>query len=416
MGVFSNYITEGYTDSPVLPNVTIESLLMDDNIVPCEENFLIASARVCAENNINMNAIMQACAIQEFCYFEENGVEMVYTENAISGFFEKAKSFFKKLWEKIQGIFKRAVMMFNSKAMNDKDFLAKYKKEITKARNSSYGDTEISIYNYAFYNGYDFAAQKNWGAGDAKTNLGTNLLSGTRADDVVQNVCAKAGATELSSKLADLRRKSGTDDTKELDDQIKTQMEKIGESDWKDELLDEIRGNLIKLVDGSYTGKPSASEFSKDMSEALQGDSGKEEVAMSTALDKAVAYLEKSKDIVKGLDTMLKWWKKDIDGEIRSLERAQKQLTKNPNNEVSGDQKANNYVHGVYSAAISVDKDIKNIGVTAHGLIINHLKACSGQSKSICVKAINYKAPKNESYAYSEETYGNSLLDSIEMI
>ena len=33
-----------------------------------EDNFIVAGARVCAENTANMNNIMEACSIMEFCY------------------------------------------------------------------------------------------------------------------------------------------------------------------------------------------------------------------------------------------------------------------------------------------------------------------------------------------------------------
>ena len=82
---------------------------------------------------------------------------------------------------------------------------------------------------------------------------------------------------------------------------------------------------------------------------------------------------------------------------------------------ITNKTKANGYLHTCVSTCINLDKDIKNIGVAFNTAVMTQLKNCSGQSKSICVKAVNYKKPKNESYAYTEESTG-SLLDSIELI
>ena len=92
---------------------------------------------------------MEACAIQEFCYFEENGTEMAYTEAAGEGFWTSVKNFFKKIWEKIQSIFKKVIMQFMSWAKNDKDFLKKYEKDIRKnIRTQDSTDIEVKVYPY----------------------------------------------------------------------------------------------------------------------------------------------------------------------------------------------------------------------------------------------------------------------------
>ena len=197
MSVFGRYLTEGSSLSDIpseIEDVTLESLLEDDSIQPCEENFLVAGARICTENTINLNSIMEACAIGEFQYFEESGTEMIYEAGALSKFFESAKNFFKKLWEKIQGLFKKAIMFFNSKTKDDKAFFNKYKKDINAARNNNYGDKEIDIYDYEFYNNFSVIDK-------AATELlaGESIMSiGSSADinKLVEEIGNEAGSSK----------------------------------------------------------------------------------------------------------------------------------------------------------------------------------------------------------------------------
>lgn len=416
MAVFGNYIAENAMNyESVLPDVDAESLMMDESVEPChEDNFLVAGARICAESTENMNRIMQACAIQEFCYFEENGTEMVYTEAAVTGFIEKAKAFFMNLWKKIQGIFKKAIMMFSSKSKTDKEFLNKYKKEITAAQNSSFGDTEVDIYDYVFY--------KNPGAftrfkGCATTDSGFQAIGSTDEaciDWVQDHSTAKALKNSIEN-VETLPDNSDEATIKSAVDTMDDELKKVNESDWKEDYKDEVRGNLVREISSSAPAEISASEFTKEIAEACQGDSSKDSVSLSTALRKAAKFLEDSKDITKGLDDWLKAWKKAIDSEIKDLNSVAKSLSRDTRRNANYENRAKGAKHTVVTACINLDKDIKTIGIAFHSAVINQLKACSGQSKAICVKAVHYKKPKNESYAYTEESTG-SLLDSIELI
>ena len=413
MAVFGNYIAENAMNyESVLPDVDAESLMMDESVEPChEDNFLVAGARICAESTENMNRIMQACAIQEFCYFEENGTEMVYTEAAVTGFMEKAKAFFMNLWKKIQGIFKKAIMMFSSKSKTDKEFLNKYKKEITAAQNSSFGDTEVDIYDYVFYTNPG-AFPKFKGTTDstfAAFGVGNDIAA------CVKFVADNSSAKDLKSHIDAVATAGDDDDTKKKVDTLDEDLKIAAESDWKEDFKDAVRGMLVSEINTSAPDDISASEFSKEIAEACQGDSSKDSVSLSTALRKAVNFIEDSKDITKGLDDWLKAWKKDIDNEVRSLNNIAKELSRETRKEASNANRAKGAEHTIVTACINMDKDIKTIGITFHSAVINQIKACSGQSKAICVKAVHYKKPKNESYAYTEESTG-SLLDSIELI
>ena len=411
MAVFGNYIVEnsdmGYES--FLPDVDAESLMMDESVEPCQEdNFLVAGARICAECTENMNRIMEACAIQEFCYFEENGTEMVYEGGALTSFIEKAKAWFLKLWQKIQGIFKKAIMIFSSKSKEDKDFVSKYEKELTKATHSDYGDTEVSIYKYIFYGSFN------------KFDLEDTSVSDIVVNDSVNNISEIANVKDLLSKIKELEGKDkvepeGAD--KDLIEKIRDYMSTISESDWKDDFKDKVRGELVKKIDSTADESITSSEFNKAIAEACQGDTTKDSVNLSDAVNLAVPYLKKSKDIITSLDKWLRSWKKSIDNEVNALKKAQRDLDKLTTNKTTADgmARAAAYYHTLVATAISLDEAAKTIGVTFHSAVISQIKACSGQSKAICVKAVHYKKPKHESYAYTEESTG-SLLDNTVLL
>lgn len=416
MAVFGNYIIENSDIyESVLPDVDAESLLMDESVEPChEDNLLVAGARVCAESTENMNRIMKACAIQEFCYFEENGVEMVYEAEAGESFIAKAKSFFLNLWKKIQGIFKKAIMMFASKTKSDKEFLNKYKSDLNTAASGSFGDTEVDMYDYIFY-------------GSFSGNIGNIAGAIDKADLISKDEKALAkyigdlsGKSSFEAHMNAVGALTDSDDEPKVNKAIsdlEDDLKGIEESDWKTDEKDKLRANLIKaLPNTSGIGDSvDSSEFQKEIAEACQGDSTKDSVGLAAALRKSMDFLSTSKDITRALDTWLKGWKKDIDEVIKHLNSYEKSLKREIRKDHKYETRVKGAQHTAISVAIALAKDYRNIGITFHSALITQLKNCSGQSKAICVKALSYKKPKNESYSYTEESTG-SLLDSIELI
>ena len=422
MGTFSNFlgVHESYIDDPnLLPYDGVDSLMEDASIEPCfEDNFAVAASRICYENTVNMNAIFQAAAIQEFAYYEETGEELVYEAGTSTSFFQKAKDFFKKLWEKIQQIFKKAIMMFNTKCKDDKEFYNKYKTEINKAATGSYGDKEIEIYDYIFYGSKNSEAAM-LGLFTANTMDGT--LKDLNSDNVEQVVeamltlskCGKdktywdSQIDKLSDDKADEKAdKEGMD---ELDQIVKS----ISESDYKHDAYDKFRAALVKTLGNNSVTSVTSKEFAQEIAEACQQDSTKDSVSMSVAIRKAADYLEGSKKIISGLDKCLKTWNKDLKAIIKQLENKDKELSKVKDRKAA--TRANGYKHTAYSNAIEIMKEVRNIGVSFHGNVMQQIKACSAQSKSICVQAVHYKKPKNESSIYTSESTG-SLLDNVELL
>lgn len=421
MGTFSNFlgVNESYIDDPnLLPYNGADSLLEDASIEACfEENFSVAASRICYENTVNMNSIFQACAIQEFAFYEETGEELVYEASNGESFFSKVKQFFVKLWEKIQQIFKKAIMMFNTKAKDDKAFYNKYKKEINEAANGSFGDKEVSMYNYVFYDGNNYGSKQMENLFKVEDY---NYFERCDPDTSKQNLFYVAKITGEEAKWDDaikvLRNDSSTDDQiKSACDTLDSISKDLSASDYKTDWYDKLRGDLIKEIDKSYSGDCDSKSFSSDIAEACQGDSSKEDVALSTAVRKAADYLENSKSISDGLDKCLKAWNKELKQIIRDLENLQKEWSKDLRKERTGETRARGYEHTALTQAIQITKETRNIGVAFHGNIMQQIKACSAQSKSICVQAVHYKKPKNESSIYTSESTG-SLLDNIELL
>lgn len=420
MGTFSNFlgVHESYIDDPnLLPYDGVDSLMEDASIEPCfEDNFAVAASRICYENTVNMNSIFQAAAIQEFAYYEETGEELVYEAGTASSFFQKAKDFFKKLWEKIQQIFKKAIMMFNTKAKDDKEFYAKYKTEINKAATASYGDKEISIYDYIFYGSKSTEAVMT-GLFSSSNMDGT--LKDINSDQVNNVVNAMITASPTNKTINDwitniAKLNDNNDDTdKTAMDNLDEIVKSISESDYKNDLYDEFRAALVTTLGGKPGTGVTSKDFANEIAEACQQDSTKDDVSMSVAIRKAADYLENSNKIVKGLDKCLKEWNRSLKQIIKDLENKDKEFSKVKDRKA--ETRANGYRHTVYSNAIQIMKEVKNIGVSFHGNVMQQIKACSAQSKSICVQAVHYKKPKNESSIYTSESTG-SLLDNVELL
>lgn len=401
-------------ESSVLPDIDAESLLMDESVIPCfEDNFITAGARICAENTINMNKIMEACIIEEFCYLEENGTEMIYEEGKLNSFFTKVKNFFLKLWEKIKSIFKKAILMFDQHAKSDKEFLNKYKKELNQAGNKGFEDKEIPIFKYIWYTKAD--------TDKSLTDMfKADKFKGMGIDTAMQNVQTHSKATDVIDMINNFENAQYDDDSedcKKAVSNIEDKLKIINEQDWRTDYLDTVRATLIKTLSSTYTNsETSASDFAKDIKEVIQGDeTNKEDVSLYTALNYAKIFLDnKAKNVTANLDHALKLWKSNIDTLVKSLENKQKEFTKSNDKNITKVTRANNFKHTILSAAVSILQSEKNIGITFHSHVIQGIKACSAQSRAICVQAINYKKPKNESTDLFEES--GSLLDNVELV
>lgn len=361
--------------------INMDSLMESTEIEAVyEESSIDAAARVVAETTANWNAIVEACAIDELNYLEENGVEMVYEGAKLDGFIAKAKEFFLSIWKKIQEIFKKVMVQFNSWFQTDKAFLKKYEKDLNRASNNGLGDKEVSFFDYIFYdNGAELSSAQTFKAGEFKS---TNLA------DLLKEVDAQIGVDNNSTA-----------------EEWKAANKKFSESDTKTDFLDGVRGAFVKKEEGV-----SAESFVKELKEYFQGSDSKDDVKLSTVLPKCVQFLGWSDKLKTNLNKELAADKKTIDNAIKALESIKKDLNKtlgkDTGHEIEGAQ------HSLAVTFIDLMKSTKNILVTANGVGLNCLKSCSRQSKAVCVAALTYKAPKNEGAMLQQENTG-SLLDNV---
>lgn len=360
--------------------VDINSLLESEEIIAAyEESSVDAAARVVAETTANWNAIVEACAIDELNYLEENGVEMVYEGAKLEGFFAKAKEFFLNIWKKIQEIFKKVLVQINSWAKTDKDFIKKYENDLNRAANNGLGEKEVKFYDYVYYkNGADIAAATDF---EARTYKSTDLVGLVK---------------ELGEDIGSL---SSVEDWKEAN-------KKLSEADTKASILDTYRGMVV-----GASGKVEANDFVKTLKETIQGSDTPDDVKLSAVLSKCVSFLKISDKIKTNLNKALAAEKKSIDNAIKVLENIKKslgkELGKDTGHEIEGAQ------HSMAVTFIEILKSEKNIQTTATGVALNCLKSCSRQSKAVCVAALAYKPKANNEGGMLQSENEGSLLDRV---
>lgn len=388
MSTFSGFLMEGELSEPKLPEVDVESIVKDEDVQAAyEENFVEAAARVSAEAQVNWNKIMEACTITEFACLESTGQEFLYEAGNLSAFFEKVKAFFKNLWQKIQSIFKKAAMQFNAMISNDKDFLNKYKKTINNAINSELKKENIEVDIYKDYVFLTKEAEAICGSASQieKKDFMDNAYSVAKLFGV--NVGIDAEAWEKAAK-------------------------EITE-DMVSDKVDEYRAKLIKVVDSSYSSTDASDkEFKSDLVDALRGSDSKDSVAIKEAASTAVSFLEKSSKLKSSLNTMLKQNKKEIDNALTTINKFEKDLngkmSKNDyNGKIAGSQ------HTVVTKGIQLLKSQKTIYATFSSTILQELKNCSKQCKSVCVKVVS--SAKHEAATVTSEG-SMSLLDGLDLI
>lgn len=369
--VFGIYESEGSFGGENLPDVTVDELLNNDDVEAAyEENSIDTAARLVYENTYNWNTIVEASEIEELHVLEATGT-MAITEATQDGFLGKVKEFFKKLWEKVQQMFKKALMQFAVFAKSDKEFLSKYKKDIYKAMNTkNFGDVQFSGYNYLF------------------------LTKGV--DEITTPIKAADEYTSVETAASDIFGVTYASIDKEA-------LEKI-DADKVTESLDDYRKKFCKS-----TTSVTASEFKESVLEYLQGDTTKDTKDLGDWITPAMAFLEGSKKIETTLNTLLKDNKANIQKSIKTVESAQKLLSKALSEK---DKTVEGLQHQLTQKVLNVLQAQRSIEVQYNGIALQALKQCSRQCKAVCVKVVSTKT-QNASTAYGESA---GILSGIRLI
>ena len=145
-----------------------------------EDNMHVAALRVVAESENNWNQIMKAMAITELAAYEETGDADYYVTESGSSFLQSVKDFFKKLLEKIKGIFQKFIATIDSWTKDDKAFVSKYKDKVMKANTT---DFEFEGYNFTYKEpSFDRATVKNDALSDFTSGYNSKEEAGWNDD------------------------------------------------------------------------------------------------------------------------------------------------------------------------------------------------------------------------------------------
>ena len=306
---------------------------------------------IVAESEYNWQKLMEATGIDELQYFAENGTEMVY-EASGTGFFAKAKDFFKKVWEKVKGLFRKFFGMFDAMVKDDAAFLSKYKTKL--ARGEIPSDFKIK--------GYNFTIDKKAEILDTTNSAITAIVNTITADN------------------------NG----------------KLDEYD-SDDINEQIRG-IVLGDNGKYTDK----EFSTALFENLRnGESDKEDIENIT-VGQIISALGSTKQLRKEAENNFKKIKKTIENSIKTCEQAEKKAL---NGTDDTDTKSLNISKD--HRKIEVYRMLLNADQVANGATLTAIKQYGQQWKMIAAKLLKYV---HESVEEDGDVVSESHISNVDFI
>lgn len=359
MGMFSyksNYLTESMID--------LDSIQAQECF---EENAMDSAFRIVAENTANWNSIMEAIGMDELAVYESTGREMVYEGGTVSAIFDKIKDFFKKLIEKIKGIFAKFMTVLNSWVKSDSEFVKKYKSDILKA----------NIENFQF-KGYKFTFNR-----------------------ISLSQCNQSISEDIKSSFSNRLITNGT--TGEFEAaarEIKDGME---------EALEIYRGQML----GRDNSRIETSEFAKECFESFRNGESEKELLDESDIDisDCLLTIETTEKTKREAEKLYKAIQKGFTDAIREVDGYSKECLRNVTK--GPDEELNAAKVKYYSSVCSYGEQCKSINTIFFGAYIQAIKDKNRQCKSICVKLLTRKQPKNESTSWYEE--GGSMLSSVSL-
>lgn len=366
MGVFANSaLRESYGYAPdVLRNVSVRKFDEDATIMEsCMQAML--------ESECEWRDIISEMAAREYSVLESTGREMVWEAADIRGFFNKVKEWFKKLWEKIAGLFSKFIGALASKVSSDSAFASKYKddynKYITYAK-------DINMKWYEFKNVeqdpyLSFSAVAVDAGNDYYSKFESYLIAGFKAS---------------SNKI-------------QVVDKLKEQIKYF--KDKEKDTRDSYRGAIVKKIDSTFSnGSVSSSNFVTEVKKAFRGE---EHSTFKPATDApnnimdAIKTTNNEKTIAKANYDKLK---ANINSVIALIDKADKATVKSTDEDYLRSQ-----------IASIVCGELKYVGAlfqTVNGIHLSCLNERRSMYKAMVVKTIasgRKAANKNESYSYDTE-------------
>lgn len=340
--IYGNTILEG---AEVLNESTYEECVLEAGIE--------GAMNIVAESEYNWQKLMEAVGIDELQYFVENGTEMVY-EASGTGFFAKAKEFFKKVWEKIKGLFRKFFAMFDAMIKDDAAFLSKYKNKLAKVQIPT--DFKIKGYNFTIAQGPDCK--------------GVDTVE-TIVDDVT---------------------KTDTSDDKRL-----------VEFD-TDDVNEQVRG--VVLGDNN---KYSAKEFADEIFERLRNDERDKEDIENITVGTIVTQLSGTKQLRKEAENDFKTLKRQIESSIKECESAEKEALRSTDKDTDTKSLEISKKH----RTIEVYRMLLNANQVANGAKLTAIKQCGQQWKMAAAKLLKYI---HESVEMDGDVVSESHVSNVDFI
>lgn len=360
-------------------------------IVECQyEPGMEAALNIVAESELNFNKLMQAVAKDELGYLQENGVEMVYESGTASGFIEKLKAFFLKIWEKIKGLFRKFFAKINSYLIDDKKFADKYKDRII---NANLKDFKFKGFKFTNLDSNSAKASDMFDAALGKLDEGKTF----------ENYNTNYGSIANSVNM--------NNDSKKED--IKKAVEKFNEDE--QDLLEEARGATISC--GSCT----STEFTEELFKYFRDDeTSKEEKELSdlgTNPSDLLSIISTTKKTIDLTKKDLSDFERSIKNITKALDKASRDLTNAipDKNKDKDAQEAMSIAVQVVNIWAKIRKDALAIAQVVNGAKLTAIKDRNRQAKAICVALVGRKSIKEsyDDYSYNE---GASFLSELNFI
>lgn len=360
-------------------------------IVECQyEPGMEAALNIVAESELNFNKLMQAVAKDELGYLQENGVEMVYESGTASGFIEKLKAFFLKIWEKIKGLFRKFFAKINSYLIDDKKFADKYKDRII---NANLKDFKFKGFKFTNLDGNSVTAKDTFNAALGKLDDGNTFATYNKDYGSIVN------SVNMNN-----------DSKKE---EIKKAVEKF--NDDEQDLLEEARGATINC--GSCT----STEFTEELFKYFRDDeTSKEEKELSdlgTNPSDLLSIISTTKKTIDLTKKDLSDFERSIKTVTKELDKASRDLTNAipDKNKEKDAQEAMSIAVQVVNIWAKIRKDALAIAQVVNGAKLTAIKDRNRQAKAICVALVGRKSIKEsyDDYSYNE---GASFLSELNFI
>ena len=317
------------------------------NVIPAYASLDEMAFHVLESVERDYNAIMMSVGVSELAHLEATGAEIVYEagNGKVKELVDKATKLFKDMWEKVQGLIKKATDAFEAKATEFR------KKIMTKVDSKVLADRVKNLKaDKSFGNTYDYKNINEYSA---------------EVIDKIKAVDSKVD--KLYSEAVEGAKNGNVEKTNALDDALKA----------------EVNGVIKALCPSA----DSAKNIIKFMKDDIRG--GRKEVNGTWVKDNYKTIIEE----VTNLPTTKKTLKKDYN-----------ELKKSYNDAIKACRKANDGKHfeaNAYTKTIRAYKDLRQVTIYSQQAIIGCLNERYNFYRSVMFKLIGTKPVKESTVTES---------------